>query len=102
MKRREGRFDVCVERHQLAVQDHASRILPAQLGGKPRELGRKLESLPRTQLDPVLVDERKYPIAVELGLPYPVRAIEGDVARFGEHRGERGRHRFELARWNEP
>ena len=102
LKRREGRFDVRVKGHQLAVQDHACRVLPPQLGGKPRELGRKLESFPRTQLDPVLVDEGEHPIAVELGLPYPVCAIEGDVTRFGEHGGERGRHRFELARGNEP
>ena len=38
LKRREGRFDVRVEGHQLAVQDHACRVLPPQLGGKPRPI----------------------------------------------------------------
>ena len=102
LERREGRLAARVERHDLAVEDHAVHGLLAELRREPRKLAGQLESAPRAQLDPVLVDEGEHPIAVELGLPHPVRVVERGVARFGEHRRELGRHRFDLARGNEP
>ena len=55
-----------------------SRIMPStaclrELRGEPRKLSRELEPAARAQPHAVLVDEREHAIAVELGLPHPVR-----------------------------
>ena len=102
LERGEGRHAGRAERDDLAVQDHAVHRLPAELGHESRKLGRQIEPAPRAELDALCIDEREHAVAVELGLPHPVVAVERSVTRFGEHRGELRGHRDELARGHEP
>ncbi len=90
-----------IECDELAVQDHATRGLLGKLGDESRKLGGELEPAPRAEPDILPVDEGEHAIAVELGLPHPVRAMERRIAGFGQHRRELRGHRFELARGRE-
>ena len=102
LQRAERRLAAGVERDELAVEDHAVHRLLSQLRRQLWKLGRELEAPPRAQLDAAVVDEGEHPIAVELGFPHPVRAMERRVAGFGEHRCKLGRHRLDFPCGREP
>src|SRR5260221_14424160 len=93
LQRREGGLAGGIERHELAIENHALGALLRELRREARESGGELEALPRSKLHAVRIDEGEHPVAVELRLPHPARATEGGGARFGEHgrqlRGER-------------
>ena len=99
----EGWLAARVERHDLAVQDHAGRRPASRVPRRARGKLRTDEAAPspRTKPDAGRAKVCEHPIAVELRFPHPVRAIEGRVARFGMHRLELVGHGLDLARRGE-
>ena len=97
----EGRLAARVEGDDLAVEHHVAHRLLAELGDETRKVLAQLEPAPRAQLDALLVDESERAVAVELGLPHPVGAVERRVADLRVHRRELARQRADVAAGDE-
>ncbi len=81
-----------VERDDLAVEDRVLGRDPLRRRWQqPREVGRRVVTVPGVDPDLAVGEDRLDPVAVPLDLEQPVRIVERAVGQRGQHRLEEGR-----------